>query len=356
MEVSGIPVPRVPSPPISAPASARDPLSFQAPPVPVGPKEGPMEEAIERFAGSIPNWATEILWKAITTASRHVFPQLPAGAPVEQGDKNFRFAVIGDYGGGMKPLADVTGNLARRNPDMVITTGDNVYYNGTEQEYRRKWDPPNMFGDIRRNFIVMPSLGNHDTRVDTKPYFDRFPELNGARYYSFDKGGVHFVALNTNESLAPGSAQYDWLNSDLAASTSDWKVLYYHHPMFSGFPKQDSPLKTYLGPLIAKYGVDLIFAGHEHNYSRTKPLNDNGTIEVISGDGGHTLHPYVEKAKPVFAYRDVEFGHVEVEVRNDELIGRYITRDGSVRDTFTVPNRTPGAAVTDAAVAARQVA
>lgn len=356
MEVSSIPVPEVPSPRITAPITARDPHGFQAPPVPVAPPEGPLEDILDKFVAKAPEWATEALWKTIVGASRHVFKQLPAGAPVPERNDTFRFAVIGDYGGGRKPLADVAANIAARNPSMIITTGDNVYYNGTEQDYAKKWDPPNMFGNLRRRFPVMPSLGNHDTRVSTDPYFARFPELNGARYYSYDAGGVHFVSLNTNESLAPGSPQFEWLKDDLSGSRSDWKVMYFHHPMYSGFPKDNGPLKGYLAPLIAQYGVDLVFSGHEHNYSRTKPLNENGTIEVLTGNGGHTLHPFGVQPQEIVAYRDVDFGHVEVEVRDDELIGRYIARDGSVRDTFTVLNRTPGAAVADAVASAQHVA
>jgi hypothetical protein len=344
--ITTIPVPRVPSPPISAPPEARDFKSFVPPPVGFQPKEGPVEELIDKFVRIVPNWASEALWKGITSLSRRVFPQDSAGAPIPQQPNAFRFAVIGDYGSGRKPLTDVAASISARKPNLVVTTGDNVYYNGTEQDFATKWDPPNMFGNIRKNFPVMPTIGNHDIRraPDAKPYFDRFPELDQARYYSFDMGGVHFVSLNTNESVEPGSPQYRWLAQDLAASQSDWKVLMIHHPMYSGFPKNSGPHAGYLAPLIAKHGVDLVLSGHEHSYSRTKALNDIGTIEVMTGNGGQSLHPYFTRPRGEFAYRDVDFGHVEVEVRSDQLVGRYVTRDGNVRDTFVIPNASPGRA------------
>lgn len=342
MEVSAIPVPRVPSPPISAPPSAKNPQHAVPPTVPPAPEEGRFEEWLDRLPNLIPPWASESMWSVVKTMNRVVFKSKPPGTPVPTQSGSWKFDVIGDYGGGHRPLTDVTGNIARSAPDLVLATGDNVYYNGTEAEYRKKWDPPNMFGDIRTNFPVMPTLGNHDTRKSTAPFFKRFPELDTARYYSYDHKGVHFVSLNSNESLEPGSPQLTWLDKDLAASTSDWKVMSFHHPMHSGYPKSSGPLGEYLAPLIAKHGVDLVFTGHEHNYSRSKPINSGGTLEIITGNGGHTLHPFVTPQSPAVAYRDVDFGHVEIEVRGNELVGRYVVRDGSTRDTFVIPNLTPG--------------
>ena len=94
--------------------------------------------------------------------------------------------------------------------------------------------------------------------------------------------------------------------------------------------------------MIAKYGVDLLLSGHEHNYQRSRPLNANGTLEVVTGGGGQSLHPFRMKMPAHAAYRDVDFGHVEVEVNADKLVGRYVVRDGSVRDTFVIENTTPG--------------
>lgn len=359
MEVASRPVPRVPPLPINAPAAARDPHALVPAPMPIAPPEGPIEELLDHVPIVLPGRLAEPIFKAVSKINRVFFRSAPPGAaqPVQPG--SWHFSVIGDYGSGTRPLTDVTNNIARRNPEAVLTTGDNVYWSGTEAEYRRKWDPPKYFGDIRANFRVLPSLGNHDTRKSTKPYFDRFPELEGARFYSADLHDVHFVALNTNESLAPGSPQHEWLERDLAASQKKWKVLYYHHPAYSNFPGHVSPLREYLGPLVARYGVDLLLAGHEHSYGRSKPLNATGTVELITGGGGHTLHPFWAKQLPHSAYRDVDYGHLDFEVRNDAIVGRYIVRDGTVRDTFTVrdnPGTGTGTAGTrDAATGAVQV-
>lgn len=351
------PVPQVPGPRISAPAAARDPKGIVPAPREQENGEPPLEEVLDAMPRVFPHGPLgDAFNNAMKLVNKVAFrPQTSPGAPIAPTPGSWSFAAIGDYGSGPGPLTDVTNNIARHAPKLVLTMGDNVYYNGTEEEFRKKWDPPTAFGDIRRTIPVMPSLGNHDLRADpaAEPYFRRFPELGNARYYSFDEGGVHFVALNSNESVAPDSTQYRWLDQDLTdAADAKFTVMYFHHPMYSSYPKRQGAMQGYLAPLIAKHGVELVLTGHEHNYSRMKPINAGGSVEVIAGGGGHTLHPFLDRQQPFQAYRDVDYGHVEVEVTGDALIGRYVVRDGSVRDTFRIPQVKPIAPADAAAGAA----
>ncbi len=339
-----IPVPRNPGPPVFAPREAKDWNSFVPAPMPPHSKEPLYHEVIDHAGEAMPKPVLDAFWGAIKGINKVVFKSAPPNPPVPETPGSWKFSAIGDYGSGHSPLDEIGDNVLAGKPELLLTTGDNVYYNGTEAEFRKKWDPPQWFGRLREQLVVRPSLGNHDVRrePDGVPYFKRFPELDGARFYSFDNKGVHFVSVDTTESLAPGSPQLRWLEKDLAASTADWKVLYFHHPLYNGNPGDNGPNDEYLGPLIAKYGVDLLLSGHEHNYQRSKPLNANGTLEIITGGGGQSLHPFRIKQPAHNAYRDVDFGHVEVEVTGDKLVGRYVVRDGSVRDTFVIENTTPG--------------
>lgn len=343
MDATTIPVPRVPGPPISAPQSARDWNSLVPPPERPYALEPAYAQALDRVGGFFPKPIADVFWGAMKGINKVIFRSDPANPPVPPTSGSWTFSALGDYGGGHSPQDEIARNVIAGQPDVLLTLGDNVYYNGLESEFQKKWDPPQWFGDVRRELAVRPALGNHDVRrePDGVPYFKRFPELEEARFYSFDHKGVHFSAVNTTESLEPGSPQLEWLEHDLAASTSDWNVLYFHHPLHAGAPGHNGPNKGFLAPLMAKYGVDLVLSGHEHNYQRSKPLNANGTIEVISGGGGQSLHPFRMPQPAHNAYRDVDFGHVEVEVTDDALVGRYVVRDGSVRDTFTIPNATP---------------
>lgn len=353
------PVPLAPSPVVSSPPEARSPSGFvPADPAQLPAPETPVEAIIDRAPRWLPGALAETLFAGTKLLNKVVFrAKGTPGEAVPYTPGSWKFSAIGDYGSGQRQLTDVTGNLAKGNPELVVTMGDNVYYDGTEDEYRRNWDPDSAFGSIRRNFPVMPSLGNHDTRTSADPYFRRFPELDGARYYSFTNKGVYFAALDTNQSLAPDSPQWKWLDRDMAASDAKFRVLYFHHPMFTGYPKAGS-LQGYLAPLIARHGVELVLSGHEHNYSRSRPFTAGGATEIIAGGGGHTVHPFIGKQHDFTAWRDVDFGHVEVEVRDDALVSRYVTRNGEVRDTQVLRDALPqgGSGPADAAAGASTTA
>jgi hypothetical protein len=338
-----IPVPKNPGPPVSSTPAARDWNSLVPPQPGVASPEPGYADALDHVSDRVPKPIADAVWGAVKLVNKTVFRSDPPNPPVATTPGSWKFTALGDYGSGNSPQDEIAKNIAAGKPDLIITTGDNVYYNGTEAEFQKKWDGEDQFGMLRREFPVRPSLGNHDLRrePDGVPYFKRFPELKDARFYSFEEKGVHFVALNSNESMAPGSPQLKWLERDLSKSTKDWNVLYFHHPIASSQPHGRSPNLDNLGPLMAKYGVDLVLTGHEHNYQRSTPLNEGGTIEVVTGGGGKSLHPFLWKQPEHNAFRDVDFGHVEVEVTDQQLVGRYVVRDGSVRDTWVIPNATP---------------
>jgi 3',5'-cyclic AMP phosphodiesterase CpdA len=266
---------------------------------------------------------------------------VPTAAPLtelEDPGATWRFAAIGDYGAGTPAQAKVAASLLARDPDLLLTLGDNTYNFGLEYEYRRKWDKPEYFGRIREQIPVFPSLGNHDVRLSTRAYFRRFPELDRARYYAFRRGGVEFVALDSNQSLQPGSEQYEWLAGTLRdAQDAAFRVVYMHHPLLSSQNRGDGRLLEDLGPLLERAKVDLVLNGHEHLYERTKPINAYGTIEVTHGGGGNEIHPFETSPAPWSAARRADFGFLEFDVTPDALIGRNILADGSVGDEFRVP-------------------
>jgi len=121
-------------------------------------------------------------------------------APVEE-DSSFAFAVVGDSGSGGKRQLAVAGLLKRLRPDLVLHTGDVVYPAGKERHFDRRFFAP--YGDLIKEVPIFPVHGNHDVRRRKGTAFlENFhPPLGSPRstkrYYSFDWGGVHFVALDT---------------------------------------------------------------------------------------------------------------------------------------------------------------
>jgi acid phosphatase type 7 len=160
---------------------------------------------------------------------------------------------------------------------------------------------------------MFPSLGNHDSNANNlhgRPYLDSFvlPADAGAgaypnhaeRYYSFDYGPVHFVALDTElafQDPARRAEQLAWLETDLAASAAPWKVAFFHRSPFSagGEHGSDLAVRSAFSPVFERYGVRLVISGHEHTYERTKPwrIGTTGTpvIYIVTGGGGGPLYP-----------------------------------------------------------------
>ena len=151
--------------------------------------------------------------------------------------------------------------------DLVFRVGDNVG-NGRDPI---QWK---LFNDINEPLLktadYFPSLGNHEK--DSPLYFDNFPFLNHKRWYSVEREGIHFIVLDSNFDLRPGSDQNNWLVSDLESIKEDakFKIVIFHHPIFDvGFHKADvKKLKPILLPLFQKYRVCAVFSGHDHNYQR----------------------------------------------------------------------------------------
>src|ERR1700720_718170 len=142
-----------------------------------------------------------------------------------------RFAVIGDMGTGDKAEHETSGqmNEQRKNFafEFVLALGDNLYGGHSPKDFEKKFaNPYKPLLDAGVKFYA--ALGNHD---DASERFYKPFNMNGANYYTFKKGNVHFFALNSNY-MDP--KQLAWLENELKnASDKDWKICYFHHPLFS---------------------------------------------------------------------------------------------------------------------------
>lgn len=310
-------------------------------------EEPPSHEIWERADGSLPDPIRDRIYKYFSTKVNDViFRSDKGGAPQPEQAGSWHFSAYGDFGNGTKAMTDVIKNIQAYKPEFVVSAGDQVYPESTEKNWRSKLDPMDKFGGLASTVPFIPNLGNHDMKPDMAAYSRRFPYIEGGRYFKASYKNVDMFSLDTNQSVAPGSPQHTWLSQALDQSTAAWKIVQVHHPMMSVISKvhyrHTSRLPKDLGPLLAKHGVDLLVAGHEHWYERSLPLNETGTTQITVGGGGGALYPFPYPQTKWSATRDVDFGHVNFEVRgDDELVGRYVTRDGRTEDTFVIRNRTP---------------
>lgn len=307
----------------------------------------PLQVLWEKADGSLPDAVRDPMYKYINTRVNDViFRSKPGGPPMPEAPGSWHFTAYGDFGNGTRAMRDVITNIKADTPEFIVSAGDQVYPDSTAKNWETKLDGEHQLGGLASKVPFVPNMGNHDMKPEPDEYFKRFPYIENGRYFKASYKNVDMFSVDTNQSVAPGSAQHAWLSQALADSTAAWKIVQVHHPMMSVLSKfhykETSRLPKDLGPLLAKHGVDLVVAGHEHWYERSKALNEAGTVQVTVGGGGGALYPFFYPQQAWSATRDLDFGHVDFEVRGDEqLVGRYKTRDGRVEDTFVIANRTP---------------
>ena len=179
---------------------------------------------------------------------------------------------------------EATANLLDSIPGTVFTLGDNVYSNGTAQEFTDCYNP--TWG--RHKNRTKPSPGNHDYyTLGATGYYGYFGAAAGdssTGYYSYNLGDWHIIALNSNLPRDPGSAQDTWLRADLAANTKSCTLAYWHHPRFSsGFEHgNDSTIAPFWNALY-EANADVILSGHDHDYERFAPQTPTGVADASRG-------------------------------------------------------------------------
>lgn len=239
-----------------------------------------------------------------------------------------RFLVIGDSGTGGRAqrelAADMTAYRARFPFTFAIMLGDNLYGSERPHDYARKFEAPyRRLLDVGVEFNA--ALGNHDEL--NQRFYAPF-HLGGQRYRTFTKGNAQFFVLDTNY-LDP--TQMQWLQDALVASTADWKIAYFHHPIYTAATRGPSlDLRAVLEPLFVEQGVDVVFAGHEHLYERLKP--QRGVQYFVAG-GAAKLRRGDLRASPETAVgfdRDQTF--MLVEIAGDQLAFQTIARRGLTVD------------------------
>jgi 3',5'-cyclic AMP phosphodiesterase CpdA len=286
-----------------------------------------------------------VLWSFSTAGSLAARPPVAdtfqAAARVELPNRpgSFKFAVLGDFGTGDRAQYELGAEMAKlraRFPyDIVITVGDNIYGGERPQDMRRKFeDPYKALLDGGVKFYA--SLGNHDDRAQARyaPF-----NMDGKTYYTFKapQQDVRFFALESDY-LRP--QQVAWLEQELGKSNEAWKIPYFHHPLYSSGERHGSQgdLAAVLEPLFVKYGVSVVFAGHDHFYERIKP--QKGIVYFVVGSGGQLRKGNIDRGTGLTAVGfDTDQAFLAVEIDGDELYFNAISRAGNIIDSGVIQRR-----------------
>jgi tartrate-resistant acid phosphatase type 5 len=265
-------------------------------------------------------------------------PPVFTAAPL---DRPVRVVAFGDFGTGSAAQMALGKTLATyhasRRFDLGITLGDNFYSVGMESPSDPRWQTQweQVYGPLGIPFYA--ALGNHDWGHPDSPAAEilysaqtttwRMP----SSYYSFSAGPVQFFALDT-QSVALSERQLRWLDTELARSQARWKVVYGHHPIFSGGAYEDRPdLISKLLPLL-RNRVDAYICGHDHNLQALRP--DANVRFYIAGGGGAGLYDLRPYERSVFSSRSNGFAVIDADLT--QMTVSLVDANGSTLYTDTI--------------------
>jgi hypothetical protein len=275
--------------------------------------------------------------------------------------------------------------------NLWLMLGDNAYETGTDSEFQAAvFD---MYPTVLRQSVLWPTLGNHDTAQSSNPpaslpYFAMFTLPTNAqaggmasgteKYYSFDYGNIHFICLDsmTSDRSSTGPMA-TWLRADLASSTRQWTIAFWHHPPYSkGSHDSDTESnlfemrQTFL-PILEEAGVDLVLAGHSHAYERSYlidghygtsstftnamkknggsgrpddtgayekptlgPGSHEGAVYAVAGSSGQTSGGLLNHPAMFISLNNL--GSMVLDVNGNTLDAKFLRENGEVWDYFRI--------------------
>jgi hypothetical protein len=313
-----------------------------------------------------------------------------------EGEQAIRVWVIGDSGTGNYNAVKVRDAYlsyeGSDSTDVWLMLGDNAYGHGTDEEYQDAvFD---MYPMLLRNTILWPSRGNHD---DLHPgpnndYYEFFTlptegEAGGVpsgseAYYSYEFANAHFICLDSEGSdREPEGPMLTWLAEDLAETSRDWIIAYWHHPPYTkGSHDSDDTLdsdgrmfdmRENALPILEAGGADLILCGHSHSYERSflldghyglsttledsmiidggdgsldgdgayekpsaGPAPHEGCVYAVAGSSGKTTPG--EFGHPVMVTSLEILGSVVLDIEGQQLDAVFLDDQGEILDDFTI--------------------
>ena len=185
---------------------------------------------------------------------------------------------------------------------FILTAGDNTNCGQHEIQWNAMFE--GMKG-IVEHVPYMMCCGNHDNRG----FEEYFPNEVGRYYaepaeffntqleysypkngpegwqtenYSFDYGNAHFVVFGVNE---PELCN-EWASKDIDSSNKTWKFGSYHFPIYYAGPNlANDDAYPMMRECMEK--LDILFSGHEHNFSRSYPIKNE---EIYDRPSQGTIH------------------------------------------------------------------
>jgi len=233
--------------------------------------------------------------------------------------------------------------MLQHDPDLVVHSGDLVADGNVLSQWNTFFDTTK---DLMGSIPFYPALGNHEKNA--QHYYNLFhPPAGGGKenkqWYSFDYGNAHIVCLDSD--VRYSQDQLEWLENDLAriAGRVQWIFVNFHHPPHSSgsHGSEYASMPKWIDA-FERYGVDIVFNGHDHHYERS--LN-NDIWYIVTGGGGAPLRAVNQKPNPNQVYAESALHFCKLSISGSQLTFEMIRADGTVGDFMTISEPTGVASI-----------
>jgi len=282
--------------------------------------------------------ATKYYYRLTVGTSTYTGNFLSAPTDTEQ---NLKFLAFGDTRTYPADFDAVAGEMVytfTNDPayqTLLLHVGDWVNSGDTESDWTNQFFPRSYANilSLQAQIPIQGCRGNHEGSGALLEKYYPYPIQSGGYYWSFDYGPIHVAVIDQYVSYSPGSAQYNWLENDLTSTSKSWIFLLFHEPGYSaGGHSNEADVQNYLQPLCTLYGVDIVFVGHNHYYSRAVV---NGVQHVTTGGGGAPLYAPNQNADYIVAAEQVHH-FCEIDIQGNSLSFLARDRNGNAIDSFSI--------------------
>ena len=282
--------------------------------------------------------------------------------------------LLGDSGSGNLLQHKFAKVIRDNQPDAILHAGDVVY--------NFKSGPPNYYNDFRhfsafknhmKSVPYFTTIGNHELYHGDEAYLNAFhlptnnlptlglktsnldyPFSGTEHFYSFDVGDAHVSVLYNpwyaHHNFSKDTNQLHWLTNDLATTSKPWKLILGHFPVassaghgWSDYDGNSLPDAVDFGntiyPIVAKYGVDLMLAGHSHSFEKFNPVA--GCISVVCGSSSSS-YPFHRFSPGTSQFWGGSKNFVaRININGDQLKLDGLDPDGKVLDWLVINKKIP---------------
>lgn len=235
-----------------------------------------------------------------------------------------------------------TARLLDSLPGTILALGDTAYPDGTKKDF------DNCYGTTwgRHKYRTRPAVGNHEYHTkDAVPYFDYFGKAAGEKgkgYYSFRLGEWKVIAINSElcdlGQCLNDSPQVKWLKNELS-SNEKCTLAYMHHPRFGSGSNGSNVLMQPIWQVLYDAGVDVVLAGHDHDYERFAPQDSQGNADTekgirqfIVGTGGGKLGDFSKIVQNSEVQNSLAHGVLKITLGSGEYEWQFISLNNNFTD------------------------